>query len=436
MLGVLAGLVLLWPSGTASAHPLGNFSVNHYHGLHLHTDRLDVLSVVDFAEIPSVQEKLTDADALCRDLSGSVRATVDARQLALSVRGARIEFPKGQADLATTRLTCELTAPVAIDGPVRVAFSDSYRADRVGWHEITAVGTGIKVDSPVPTGSVSNELRSYPEDLLSSPLDVRSVELEAEPGAGSAPTAPAAAPAAESGMAAAFNDIVGRADLTLWLGVLAVLLALVLGASHAALPGHGKTVIAAYLVGRKGTLRDAILVGATVTLTHTAGVLVLGLLISVSSVLAGEAVLRWLGVASGLLITGIGVVLVRSALRRHTGHGHVHGHGHGHGHGHIGRAGLVGMGVAGGLVPSPSALVVLLGAIALGRTWFGVLLVLAYGLGMAGMLTAAGLLLVKLRDRMDRMTERIQRYTRFVPVLTAAMVLVVGSGLTVRAVAG
>jgi ABC-type nickel/cobalt efflux system permease component RcnA len=99
------------------------------------------------------------------------------------------------------------------------------------------------------------------------------------------------------------------------------------------------------------------------------------------------------------------------------------------------------MGVAGGLVPSPSALVVLLGAVALGRTWFGVLLVLAYGIGMAGMLTAAGLLLVKFRDKFDRfsterMGERMRKLIALTPVLTAGMVMLVGVGLTIRAVLG
>lgn len=99
------------------------------------------------------------------------------------------------------------------------------------------------------------------------------------------------------------------------------------------------------------------------------------------------------------------------------------------------------MGVAGGLVPSPSALVVLLGAVALGRTWFGVLLVLAYGLGMAAMLTAAGLLLVKFSDKLenwssDRLRQRMRKAIAAAPVLTAGMVMVVGMGLTVRAVLG
>jgi ABC-type nickel/cobalt efflux system permease component RcnA len=240
----------------------------------------------------------------------------------------------------------------------------------------------------------------------------------------------------------ALADFVGRRELTPLIGLLAVLLSLVLGASHAALPGHGKTVIAAYLVGRKGNTRDALVVGATVTLTHTAGVLVLGLLLSLSSVLAGESVLRWLGIGSGLLIAGIGVMLLRSAMQRPVLVGHGHGHGHGHDDGSkFGRGSLIGMGVAGGLVPSPSALVVLLGAVALGRTWFGVLLVLAYGIGMAGMLTAAGLLLVKFRDRLERLSservrQRMRRLIAAAPVLTAGMVLVVGIGLTVRAVLG
>jgi nickel/cobalt exporter len=431
-------LGMLVTAGVAMAHPLGNFSVNHYNGLNVHPDRIDVTSVVDLAEIPTLQEKSLDPSRECANLAGSLRSTVDDRPLTWQVRTARVERPNGQADLATTRLTCELTAAAEVRGPVTLTFKDDFRSDRVGWHEITAVGTDVKLSSPVPSQSVSNELRRYPDDLLSSPLDVREVRIKAEPGVGTA-AGPVTEPRTGGfGLASAFTDLVGRPDLTPLLGILAVLLSLVLGASHAALPGHGKTVIAAYLVGRRGTPKDAIVVGATVTLTHTAGVLVLGLLISLSSVLAGESVLRWLGILSGVLIAGIGVFLVRSALRQRKdhghGHGHAHGHGVGHGHGHgVGRSGLIGMGVAGGLVPSPSALVVLLGAIALGRTWFGVLLVLGYGIGMAAMLMVAGLVLVKVRDRFE---SKLRRYTRLMPILTSVMVLVVGTGLAVRAITG
>ncbi|MFE2151518.1 sulfite exporter TauE/SafE family protein [Streptomyces lavendulae] len=317
-----------------------------------------------------------------------------------------------------------------------------------------------------------------------------------------------------------FGSLVGSRELTVPVGLLALLLAVVLGASHAAMPGHGKTIMAAYLAGRRGTPRDAVTVGATVTLTHTAGVLALGLALPLATHLAGESVLRWLGLASGLLVTAIGLRLLHSALRgrplphghshghqHHGDHDHDHGHGHGHGHGHRrehrhshepptrlpssrqapdshaaegrtvvltkagsalphghhhGEAGhhhaqeadhhthapargrhwsLIGVGIAGGLVPSPSALVVLLGAVALGRTAFGILLVAGYGLGMAATLTLAGLLLVRLRDSIaartaERASVPLQRLGRIGPAATSALVLLVGLGLTARAATG
>ncbi|MGW3333105.1 HoxN/HupN/NixA family nickel/cobalt transporter, partial [Streptomyces rubiginosohelvolus] len=303
----------------------------------------------------------------------------------------------------------------------------------------------------------------------------------------------------------AFDSLVGAREITLPVGLLALFLALVLGASHAAMPGHGKTIMAAYLAGRRGTRRDALTVGATVTLTHTAGVLVLGLALPVSTHLAGETVLMWLGAASGLLVTAIGLWLLLGAVRgrpqhnhHHHGPGHSHSHvddqhGHGHHHDHdhgpvtpasaydsapagelqatpavatlappdhehhpadtstaprnarrTSRSGLIGMGIAGGLVPSPSALVVLLGAVALGRTAFGVLLVIGYGLGMATTLTLAGLLLVRLRERIEshdrartlRHHPLLRKLARTGPVITSLLVVAVGLGLTLRAATG
>src|SRR5688572_17240585 len=265
----------------------------------------------------------------------------------------------------------------------------------------------------------------------------------------------------------------------------------------ALLAPYRKTVMAAYIAGTQGSVRDAVLVGTTVTATHTGGVLALGLALTLSSSLAGDVVLGWLGLISGLLIAGLGINLVRYARRGdHSWHGHSHGphgqdhHGHDH-HGHehhghdhnghdhnghqhvpvsttrtlgttallvreperasievvdasrppVSRKGLIGMGVAGGLVPSPSALVVLLSAIALGRTVFGVILVIAYGVGMAGTLTLAGVLLVRLRDRFadrtrgGRIREFARRWGRVAPYATASLVVVVGLGLAIRSLA-
>ncbi|WP_434445869.1 nickel/cobalt transporter [Lentzea sp. E54] len=460
---LLAGIFFV--NGEAFGHPLGNFSVNHYHGLHLHPDRVDLRSVVDVAEIPTLQENLRNRDPKqwCDEVSRTDLSTVDGRRITWTLSSSTKSHPVGQADLITTRLVCEFTAKVDLDRPARLEFRDESNADRVGWREITAAGTGIRLtDSPVPTESISDELRTYPEDLLSSPMDVRSATFTASPGSGSEPKQAAGSPVQSFSVTAAkLNDILGSDDLTPWLGFLALLLSLVLGASHAALPGHGKTLIAAYLAGRQGTPKDAFIVGASVTATHTGGVLVLGLVISASSALAGEQVLRWLGLVSGVLIAAIGVLLLRTALTREPalagaqvghGHGHAHGHGHGHGPGHghghghgpghghghghgYSRASLIGMGAANGLVPSPSALVVLLGAMTLGRTWFGVLLVVGYGFGMAATLTAVGLLLVKARERVEKVLDgrATRALSHYAPVGTAAMVIVVGVWLTLQA---
>jgi ABC-type nickel/cobalt efflux system permease component RcnA len=481
--GVIAALALVSP-GTASAHPLGNFTVNHYSGLTIHPDRVDALVVVDSAEIPTLQQRPqldTDGDATvsgaeqrayaaaqCDRLSTTVRTAVDDEALRFAVRSAQVSNPAGEAGLPTTRLTCRLSAPAVLGEPATLSFHNEFRGDRIGWREITAVGQGVGLpESPVPERSVSDELRNYPDDLLTEPLDVRDVTLRTVPG-GASSTGPgglAGAPQA-SGVerllgwgSDRFTVLVG-AQLTPLVGMLALLLSLVLGASHAALPGHGKTLIAAYLAGRRGTTRDALLVGSTVTVTHTAGVLVIGLLLSAFAVLAGEQLLSWLGVMSGLLVAVIGAGLLRTAIRAQraatpdltptptptlisTAVAHGHGHGHtGAGSSRIGRPALLGMGVAAGLVPSPSALLVLFAAIGLGRTWFGVLLVLGYGLGMAATLTAVGLLLVTLRDRAEHRLARardnrwLTRLTAATPTLTAALVLIVGLGLIARSVTG
>ncbi|MGH3930717.1 MAG: hypothetical protein ACRDTF_12145, partial [Pseudonocardiaceae bacterium] len=334
--GVIVTLALVNP-GTGSAHPLGNFTVNHYDGLTIHPDRIELLAVVDSAEIPTLQQRPqvdTDGDGVvsgaeqrayateqCDQFPGTLRATVDGEFLRFAVRSAEVSYPPGQADLPTTRLTCLLTAPAQLDEPATLSFLDDFGSDRIGWREITAVGEGIGLpQSPVPTRSISDELRSYPDDLLAEPLDVREVTLRTVPGGASSisPAALGDAPEA-TGIERLldwgtdrFTDLVG-AELTPLVGVLAVLLSLVLGASHAALPGHGKTLIAAYLAGRRGTTRDALLVGATVTVTHTAGVLVVGLLLSAFATLIGEQLLGLLGVVSGLLVAVIGAFLLRTA---------------------------------------------------------------------------------------------------------------------------
>ncbi|MEV0568651.1 hypothetical protein [Dactylosporangium sp. NPDC050588] len=451
LLCLAVGGPLLWP-GTAQAHPLGNFSVNQLGALTFHPDRVTVDYVADLAELPTLQSVPS-----CTTVAPLFRVTVDGRPVGWTVDRSSFTYSDGAAGLRTSRLECTFSGAFAVSGPSTVDVVNDFAADRVGWRELTAVAAGVHiVDSPLPTVSASAGLRSYPADLLSSPPAVHRATLRLEPGgstgpAAQAPPGPLSSPVLPGWAGTAelkLRGWVASRSLTPWVGVLAVLLALALGAAHAALPGHGKTVMAAYLAGRAGRPRDALTVGATVTLTHTGGVLLLGLLLTTAAGLAGETVLGWLGVTSGVLVATIGLTMLLS--RRASSHDHSHSHGadshshgsgshthghdhnHAHDHGHPHRLALVGMGVAGGLVPSPSALVVLLGAVALGRTWFGVLLVLAYGFGMAATLTAAGLLLIKIRDRWPARLRISDRLTRLAPTGTAALVLLVGSALAVR----
>jgi nickel/cobalt exporter len=435
-------------------------------------------------------------DRECPRLAGGLRATVDGQALALSVSGSALTFPKGAGGLETLRLACALAAglPAAGKAGRSLAYADGNHQGRVGWREITAVGDRATLESAdVPATSTSARLTAYPEDQLSSPLDQRTASLRFHPGGAAAPAAqpataadqpargnpapgceaprrgsltahetgcsrlstpPSAATGAQGPVSrggvdratAAFTALVGERSLSPGFALVALLLAVGLGAAHALAPGHGKTVMAAYLVGLRGTLGQAAVIGATVTVTHTAGVLLLGLVLTTFRAAASERLYPWLGLASGLLLAGVGIgLLVRARAGNHP-HPHDHPHPHGHHHDHgpagrpLGRRGLVALGLAGGLVPSPSAVVVLLGGIAIGQAWFGVALVMAYGLGMAATLTGVGLLLAHLRTRMDGRLRLpagslAARAGRLLPAATASVIVVVGLALAVNGAA-
>ncbi|MEV0091847.1 nickel transporter [Streptomyces sp. NPDC050738] len=452
--------LLLWCQLPAQAHPLGNFTVNHYHGLRVLPDRIEDDAVIDRAEIPTLQAAgavradggpARHAALVCWELGRGLRADAGGRALVWRVDASRMELRAGQAGLETSRISCRLSAAADLSHPADITFADPSDAGRVGWREITAraAGGARLSGSDVPVRSASGRLGRYPQELLGDPLDVRTARLRVGAGAGAGAVPAAGAPGAGgrpggaegwmAGMDGRLAALSATDRLTLPVGLAAVLLSLLLGAAHAALPGHGKTVMAACMAGRRGGVKDAVAVGATVTFTHTAGVLALGLVLTVSASLAADRMLSWLGVASGALVAGVGVMLLRGA-RPENVPGHTHTHDHGHGHHHhpapYRRRTLLGMGIAGGLVPSPSALVVLLGAITLNRTAFGIGLVLGYGVGMAAVLTAAGLLVARFGDRTQGMLGQRMRWVRrlrpWTPVLTASLVVAVGAGLALR----
>jgi nickel/cobalt transporter (NicO) family protein len=517
---VAAALAVLVPA-LALAHPLGNFTINHFAALRIAPDAISLDVVIDRAEIPAFQEsQRIDLDAngtvtsqeldqarqgACGALTGELRLTVDGRVLALTTVAAGLTTPPGAGGLSTMRLVCEYEArpEQPITAAATVAFEDTSFSERIGWREIVVLGNGATLSSSPPRQNgdglgASARLTAYPTDLLAQPLDMRSITVTVSPGGPvlepwTAPdaTALAAGPMSPStsgggaiapagavpgGIAEDLAALVDVTDLTPLAILLSLSIAFALGVVHALSPGHGKTIMAAYLVGAKGSSRQAVGLGLAVTVSHTLGVLALaGITLAASSILPPERLYPILGVASGGLVVLIGTSLLWSRLRalglgkgreqqgqahaHPDGHVHHHGHehpdgvphlharaestvtGHPHPHSHapfdteISWRGLLALGLSGGLVPSASALILLLGSIAAGRVAYGLVLVLGFGLGMAVVLAGIGLLIVHARRLIERRPSiaGLQRIVAPVQLVTASLVVVLGIVLTSQA---
>jgi nickel/cobalt exporter len=259
-----------------------------------------------------------------------------------------------------------------------------------------------------------------------------------------------------------FTDLIVTQELGLGIILIALAVAVGLGAFHALEPGHGKTLVAAYLVGSRGTMKHAFLLGLIVTAAHTAGVYLLGAAtLYASQYVVPEQLYPWLGVVSGVMITSLGAVLLvrryfdKEGVSSHHhddadhSHGpdHHHQHGH-HEHSHHGRTHhhhdlnqrvtlreLLTLGISGGIVPCPAALVVLLSAVSIQRIGFGLLLIVAFSIGLAGVLIAIGLLIVYARDFMCRFQTNGQVITRWLPLASSTLIMLFGFGLMIQSVA-
>ena len=521
----------------AAAHPMGNFTINQYSAIKVGADHVDVLYVVDMAEIPAFQElgtmspspsanpdkDLTQAqrDAYAArksaELAKGLTLTLDGKSLPLTLGKTALTFPAGAGGLPTMRLEINLSAQTGAQKGT-LAYEDSNYAARIGWKEIIATaGGGIALqNSSVPTTDRSDALRKYNPDFLSTPPTVTSATLSYAPGTSSATSA--ASTGAQSqpqqransvaglswaqGRADALTNLISQQELPLGAFLIALLVAFAFGAGHALSPGHGKTVVAAYLVGSRGTAKHAALLGLTVTISHTIGVFLLGLVVLyAANYILPEQLYPWLGFSSGLLVAVMGVTLFvqrwrawkrnasntdsgsvkgavsaianvflpsqrKLALQRagstvpyaehthshdeqshthdhdhnfhaqaepeHThdhdhDHSHTHDHEHPHEHEHsdpaiphkhgmfskahthlpadgqqVSLRSLLALGISGGIIPCPSALVVLLVAVATGKIALGLVLILSFSLGLAAVLTGIGLLMVYSRGLLSR----------------------------------
>jgi len=419
---------LAWPA-LAAAHPLGNFTINRFSRIEVSGPRLYVRYVLDMAEIPTYQAGRIDQNAYARRIAANAHLAVAGRPVTLLPLRSALAHPRGAAGLRTTRLEVILAGPV-LQGRVSVSYHDNNYRDRIGWKEIV-----VGKDAP----STSHELRAYPKDLLQSPLDVTSASAELAPTGG-----PDVPPPLSSGVSleapdrvadSGFASLVGRSHLSALVILASLAAALFWGAAHALSPGHGKTIITAYLVGQRGTPRHAALLGLVVTVTHTIGVFALGAVtLALSQWIVPETLYPWLNLVSGLLVVGIGAAVLRSRLRRRRHH--THGHHHHHDHptqDTLSVRSLLAVGVSGGLLPCPSALVVLLAAISLHRIAFGLVLIVAFSAGLALTITGIGLVAVLAQGTFRRIGFD-GRLVRLLPAASALVILAAGLAMTLRAV--
>ena len=417
---------LAWTT-VASGHPLGNFTVNTFSRVEAAGDRVYVVYVLDLAEIPTFQAGKIDAQVYAQRIAAGAHITVDGTPARFVAGSTALAHPVGAGGLRTTRLEVLLRGP-AIGGSSSIEYEDTNYRDRIGWREIV-VGKNAR--------SASDELRAYPADLLESPPDVRSVRAMLAPNSDPPPvlTRGASLQAPDRVEDSGFAQLIGRDHLGFWVVLASLAAALFWGAAHALSPGHGKSIITAYLVGQRGTPWHAALLGLIVTATHTVGVFTLGLVtLALSQFVVPDHLYPWLNLASGLLVVSIGVSVLVARWRHARAHAHGHDHHHHH---HDHEAGpslrsLFAVGISGGLLPCPSALVVLLAAISLHRVAFGLLLIVAFSLGLALTITGVGLIAVAAKRAFAR--ARFDGIVlRSLPALSAAVILLAGILMTVHA---
>jgi ABC-type nickel/cobalt efflux system permease component RcnA len=526
-LWLFAALALATPA-PVPAHPLGNFSISQYTAIQIERDAIALRYFIDMAEIPTFQElqsREIPADPAdprvsryLRDtadaLKANLRLEVDGKRLALDVRSAEVIFPPGAADLPTMKIALLMAAPLASPrgGIETLWYRDDNFAARTGWKEVVAVGRSgsTVIESSAPDRDRSRELSDYPTDLLDSPPQAREARVRfsrppapavvantpappprPSPSDTSAPSeAPASGPASSAASASvtspaettaaapvvakvnvqsvsrgAFTDLITTRELTLSVVAIALAVAAALGAFHALEPGHGKTVVAAYLVGARGTARHALILGLIVTASHTAGVYLLGgVTFYASQYVVPERLYPWVALASGLTIAALGLSLFwrryagdasehhhhHHGVHQHHGalahshapeheHDHDHQHGgHAHHHhepGHVSVRQLCALGITGGIVPCPAALVVLLSALSLRRVGFGLLLIVAFSVGLAAVLIAIGMLVVYARRLVARFDESGPLVTRWLPLTSSAVMTLLGAAIAVQALA-
>ena len=451
----------------ADAHPLGNFTVNLYSGIRLSSGHVEVDYVLEMAELSTQEQKPGMdldangaispeemqgwADRAAAQLLTNLHLVINGLPVELSTASDSLRFRVGQAglDLLYMQATYEGELPASGAADYR---DDNYKG-RPGWREVTvSADPSVRLlTSSVPEQSISDELQSYPAAGINDPLAVKgatfsfqSADVPVEgsatppPGAGGSSDPPGGSNSPAGDTSGLTGLLASAADRALFpiLG-----LAFGFGFVHALGPGHGKVVIAASGVSRSIRLRHALSIGAVVAAMHCATSVGLGLVaLSASHVFSSEDVYSSLRILSAVVVLAIGAILLVVRLRQRSEHRRPETHVHEHDpeeEGALptstqGRASLGAIVASGGLVPSPSAVVVMLGAVAAGRIAMGIAIVVAFSIGLATALVSVGVLSVYAGGLTDRFLHRVSDW---LPIASAAAILLVGVVLTASAIA-
>ena len=481
-------LALILSAAPSFAHPMGNFSINHYSKIKIHRGSIEIRYLIDMAEIPTFQEaRQFDMTAAADDpnaarylerqaqlLKEGISVEGDGRAVGLNTMSRQIVFAAGAGGLPTMKIGFVFRGQLdAKAGAHKISYIDNNFPGRAGWKEIVVLGDGAGIlDSSASGVDRSQELTNYSSDALNSPPQQLSARVDynlnspphllrpkpVQPARVTAPVVPAVpthapAPQAQNTPRSRFTELIStQGQLSFWVLLSAALIAAGLGALHALEPGHGKTVVAAYLVGSRGTAKHAVLLGIVVTAAHTAGVYLLGAAtLYASRYIVPEQLYPWLGAISGLSVAGLGIFIF---LRHWTGETGEHSHNPGERHSHwfsIMRAApeqakpsaerelslreLCMLGITGGIVPCPAALVVLLSAFSLHRIGFGLFLITAFSFGLAAVLVIVGLSMVYAKRVMSSRVQAGSAAVRYLPFLSSAFMVVLGVGITTSAIA-
>lgn len=477
---ILVSLIFVTALGVAaSAHPLGNFSVNQYSHIEVGGQQIKVKHLLDMAEIPTLQASAeidTDKDGKMSQAELNAYAENITPEQAVNLElylndtlillrpvNYKAYIEEGSGALPVLRIEWEFVGDAQNQAANKLRFENKNFEGRLGWNEIVAAGThGATIyDSTVFGNGASGELRNFSAESLNAPLRERTAALsftnETLPD-GAKPLQNRDGQITPSIQRDRFAELISVPEITLSIVLLSLLIAFGLGAIHAMSPGHGKTVVGAYLVGSRGTVKHAIFLGATVTITHTVGVFALGLItLFASNYILPERLMPFLNFVSGLLVFFIGVTLFKdrlfAAFGWSTGHGHHEhgpdGHAHGSDHEHspgdafththdgvthshmpptdVTWRSLLALGISGGLLPCPSALVLMLSAISLGRVGYGLLLTLVFSIGLASTLTAVGLIFLYAGKAIGNSSLSQNPVFKVMPAFSALVIACVGA---------